>query len=260
MSLYTTRTGSGPALVMVHGWGFHGAVWEQSASALAAEYRVLRPDLPGHGRSAPTTQGLDAELTVRQLAEQLPEPAVWLGWSLGGTLALRLAIAYPQRVRGLVLVAASPCFCARSDWPHGVPQHRLQGFAADLERDWRSTLVRFLLLHSRGAAGARVRALRDRLLQHPPRPEALRAGLSVLEQEDLRPLLGQVRCPVLVIGGERDPLVPAAGLPLWTGGLPRARMEVLPLAGHMPFLSHFEVFQSLLCDFLDSLDTPPCPA
>lgn len=253
--LHVTTTGHGPNLVLLHGWGFHGEVWASTAATLSRRYRVVRPDLPGHGRSNPSPIEFRAESVVAHLAQQFPSPAVWLGWSLGATLALELALAHPRLVRGLVVVAGTPCFGNRADWEHGVEETQLVGFGADLERDWRATLTRFLNLHARGAPKARTRALRDQCLRLPPQPEALRGALSILAQVDLRPRLGEIHCPVTIIGGDRDLLVPASGLPLWSARIPRAQVRIIPGAGHMPFVSHRDAFETHLENFLDRLDT-----
>jgi pimeloyl-[acyl-carrier protein] methyl ester esterase len=240
-ALYTTALGAGPELVLVHGWGLSAAVWDDAAVALADEFRVTALDLPGHGRSASVPMTVDLAALALQLARAIPRGAAWLGWSLGGMAALQLAGQMPERVDRLVLVAVGARFSRAADWPWGVEVPVLEAFARGLEQDYRDTLRRFLALQLRGSDQARdtQRILRQRLFSHGlPEPAALDAGLRILAQGDLRPVLGGVRCPVLILCGERDPLVPVAGAQALQHLLPSSRLVTIAGAGHAPFLSH----------------------
>jgi pimeloyl-ACP methyl ester carboxylesterase len=104
-------SGGGPAIVLVHGLGGTIENWRALAPALAERHRVLVPDLPGHGHSEalPDAQHLDVLAdTLFALAQAAGvEHAVWIGHSLGGTIALRAAVRRPDAVRGVVLAAAA---------------------------------------------------------------------------------------------------------------------------------------------------------
>jgi len=103
--------GAGPAVVLVHGFGGAAANWRLIAPALAAERRVLVPELPGHGGSSPLPAApafdpyADAVLAVLEAEEALP--AAWIGHSLGALVGLRAAIRRPEAVTGLVLAAGA---------------------------------------------------------------------------------------------------------------------------------------------------------
>jgi pimeloyl-[acyl-carrier protein] methyl ester esterase len=243
-----------PEVVLLHGWAFHGGVWQPLEERLAAGNRsVSAPDLPGHGAS-PLDAPFELDAVVEGMGRVAGGPAVWVGWSLGALVALRLALLHPQRVRALVLIAATPCFVVRPDWPHGVRAEVLEAFAAGLAADWRATLVRFLALQARGGDGQVLRRMRPMLLARPPRPEALAGGLAVLRDTDLRGELGRVRCPALVIAGGRDTLVPVAAARALAGGLPNGRLVEVPQAGHAPFLTHPERVAGAIAEFLDTTD------
>lgn len=251
MALYTRTWGAGPELLLIHGWGLHSEVWDGFAEELAAEFRVTVVDLPGHGRSPP--QGVfslhDAAAAVLAAA---PAKALWLGWSLGGMVALEAAACRPQRVSRLVLMASNPRFVAAPDWP-GMDAAVLERFAADLAEDYRATLQRFLALVARGAdseAGG-LRALRRRFAAgEPPDADALQAGLQILRDTDLRPELGRLAMPTLAVLGERDMLVPAAVGPLLAQLLGPGRVQTVAGAGHAPFLSDPARCASLLREFM----------
>ena len=121
--LHTTTTGSGPAVVLVHGMGDNGSVWSGTVEALGADYCCTTVDLPGHGQSpAPSEQApYEREAVLSSLDAVLDRtgPAVYVGHSLGGYLGLTHCLTRSGAIRGLVLVAAGPGFrdaAAMQDW------------------------------------------------------------------------------------------------------------------------------------------------
>ncbi len=249
MTLFSQTQGRGPDIVLLHGWGLHSGIWETVVAALATRSRVTCIDLPGHGRSARMMLADDLITVAEQLAAAAPAPAIWLGWSLGGLLALQLALTAPRLVRGLVVVAGSPRFVRADDWPHAIEDSVLQEFSRALDEEYETTLGRFLALQVRGSAdaGATLRALRARMLeQDAPRPAALRSGLKLLRESDLRARLNDIVCPTQFIFGARDLLAPAAIREGLTRLMPAARCAVIDGAGHAPFVSHAAPFIELI--------------
>ena len=97
--LHSRTLGCGPDIVLLHGWGAQGSIWNEIAADLAARYRVTMIDLPGHGKSPESEREPEptlASLTAR-VAQVAPTRATWLGWSLGGMVAMQLASETPQR-------------------------------------------------------------------------------------------------------------------------------------------------------------------
>ncbi len=262
MSLYVKTLGVGPDIVLLHGWGLHADIWEETAQCLATAFRVTLIDLPGHGRSAAIDGACPPEGSVLQgdldalaaaVAAVAPSRAVWLGWSLGGMVAMRLAIEHPERVTGLVLVASSPQFVRSGDWPHAMELQVLETFTQMLEQDYHDTLQRFLALQTLGSArgGETLRSLRTLASRHsPPQPATLRSGLAILRDANLRPRLRKIGCPVQLIFGQRDALVPLAEAldikEIW----PNARWHAIKGAAHAPFLSHPDDFFAVVDEFL----------
>lgn len=254
-SLHVEVLGAGPPVVLLHGWAMHGGVMRGLAEEMARTHRVFLVDLPGHGRS-PSWPCFDLPTVLGCLQRSVPPSAHWLGWSLGGLLALAMADSAPTKVRSLTLLSASPCFVARPGWP-GIAAEDLAEMGTALLLDPTSTLRRFAGLQTFGVPEARPLAqqLLDGLSEAPwARSEALRGGLSVLAETDLRSALGRLEAPLLVILGRRDRLVPVAQGALLTTINPSACVRILDQATHVPFLTHLQPVTDLVQTFLEALD------
>lgn len=253
MTLAATTFGTGPDLVLLHGWGMHSGIWEEFAQRLAQQWRITLIDLPGHGgnRAHPTPYTLHT--VAAQVMEYAPPRAHWLGWSLGGLIALQISQQFPARVDQLVLMASSPQFVRSSDWPHAMGTEVLAQFAGELQRDFRATVLRFLALEVQGSATAReeLRLLRERVFARgEPHPDALSGGLEILRQTNLRPALNLQAQKILLLLGERDRLVPPTVGTELKRLQPQLESRVIEGAGHAPFLSHPEICAQHIADFL----------
>jgi pimeloyl-[acyl-carrier protein] methyl ester esterase len=248
--LWHAQQGSGPDLVLVHGWGMHGGIWGDLPARLAMHFRVTTLDLPGHGRSREVNSDLSLATLTERVAELCPAAAIWLGWSLGGLIALNAALRHPQKVAKLVLVGATPKFVQAPDWPHAMPREVFADFAGGFAQDYRATLLRFLSLQVGGDDSARalLKQLRSEMFAHgEPQPAALAAGLAILEQTDLRARLAEIRVPALVVHGSHDRLAPPAAGAYLGAQLPNARFLRIDGAGHAPFLSHAALLAEAVC-------------
>jgi pimeloyl-[acyl-carrier protein] methyl ester esterase len=256
MNLHVQQYGSGPDIVMLHGWGLHGGVFATLAENLAPRFRITLIDMPGHGRSPPPQQTLNLSTLTEMVGAVAPFHAHWLGWSLGGLVAAQLALTAPARVEKLILTNSSPRFITGKDWPWAMDPTVLAGFAQALQEDYHGTLERFLSLQiSPSSAQERLilRQLREMLLQFPiPAEQALRDGLAILRSADLRKQFSTLQCPLLMILGGRDRLVPAGIAPAVNDMLATAQVILIKGAGHAPFLSHQREFLASLTAFLEN--------
>lgn len=123
MKLHASTTGSGPAVLLVHGFGDDSTVWDTTVDALGADCSCTAVDLPGHGRSPapeePAAYEREALLSSIDAVLDRTGPAVYVGHSLGGYLGLAHCVTRPGVLKGLVLVAAGPGFrdeAAMQDW------------------------------------------------------------------------------------------------------------------------------------------------
>lgn len=255
MSLFVTAQGTGPSLVLIHGWGFNHHVWTPFLPYLTGQYRVYRLDLPGYGRSPRGQAGDSVQRLADHVLEVVPDHAIWLGWSLGGLVALAAAIKWPGRIRALMLMATSPRFVQGPDWPNAIPEQVLATFSQELLIDHARTLQRFLALQTRGAHAVTrtLKILRESLgAARPPDADTLRHGLELLRDTDLRSDIGSLDLPTCMVLGERDTLVPItveaslAGMHLpWT-------IIRISGAGHVPFLSHPDQVRNALDNCLNA--------
>jgi len=253
MNLHIEILGEGENLALIHGWGMHGGVWDGVRDALAQRFRLHIVDLPGYGAS-PAFEHYTLERLARAVAAALPEKVSVCGWSLGGQVALEMALLFPGRIERLVLTAATPCFTAREDWPWAVRREVLLEFAAALESDYEGALKRFLALQARGGDEVKVvlKRLREILFTRGrPDAQTLRAGLNILLESDLRAGAGKIETLALLLHGERDMLTPVGAARWLAGQMPEARLEVLPGAAHAPFLSHPVEFAEIVIGFLN---------
>ena len=241
-------------VVLLHGWGSGAPVWKGLAAALAPRRLVRAPDLPGYG-AAPVCTPYTLEEIVSKLARSAPRHCDVVGWSLGAQVALAWAQRAPRQVMRLGLIAATPCFAQRADWPHAVAPEALARFSAELAADRAGALRRFISLESQGDAKAKqvARQLRDaHAAGDGPAREALAAGLRILLETDMRGALGSIPQPALVIHGDRDSVAPLAAGEHLSRCLPNAQLLVLAGAGHAPFISQAREVAAALQEFLDA--------
>lgn len=239
MALYAETLGHGPSIVLVHGWGFDSGVWREWAKDLARRFRVTRIDLPGYGASRDVASDFSFASLAEQVLAQCDTPLIWVGWSLGGMIGLAAAGAGHPAIVGLGLIGATPKFSQDDDWPHGMELEQLNQVTRELEQDARATLSRFASLQ-RGAGDSRglLRPLRQALSAEVPTMQALRAGLALLGQADLRAQVASINVPVALIHGSDDQIVPIGAAQHLAAQLPHATLIAIEGGGHAPFLSH----------------------
>lgn len=231
-ALYCTTHGSGTPLLLLHGLGATGAIFDPLIPSLAQRCQVIVPDLRGHGQSSrlPSPEGIerlaadvDALLDLLGVASCLV-----LGYASGGAVAQLLARDYAQRVRGLALV----CSFARS----------AASLREQLGARLRPELFRLLGPRRIGALAA---------ADAPQAAAGFVAGVMGANQGarvapiarallafDSRAWLPTLACPTLVVAGERDAITPARHAHELAALLPQASLRTLPQAGHWLVSTH----------------------
>ena len=257
MLLAIDDVGPGPAVVLIHGLPLDRKMWAMQEAEVGSVYRIIAPDLRGAGETAVPdgvyTVDLHADDVIETLdALELDEPVVIGGLSMGGYVALSIALRYPGRVRGLMLMNTR----AAADTP-ATAQVR-----EDLARELEAT----------GKPDAAVDSMLPKLfapITYATRPEivdrvkerALRLsaqglantlrGLAV--RPDRTADLHRIPAPTLVLAGADDQLIPHADAQILAGGIANARIVTIADAGHLAPLENKAAANAAILDFLRSL-------
>lgn len=251
------EAGSGTPLVLVHGWSGSSAVFAETIENLSQDYRVLAPDLRGHGNSdggeGYALGDFAADLRLWMEALDLRDASL-LGWSLGGQTVMAAFPSLRPRVRRLLLVGTTPRFTACDGWSHALPEGQVRAMARDLRRNYLKTMGDFFSLQFAGEEipRDRFRAIVDFAVREGrlPDPEVALAALETLREADQRPELSEIDPPVLVVHGDRDRIVPHGAGSYLAAHLPNANLATVSGAGHAPFLSRPQELFHLCRDFL----------
>jgi len=253
--------GSGPPVVLIHGWGMHAGIFRPIVEQLKDRFTFYLIDLPGHGDSTVTADlsELDSltELITKEIQQltnrKISSKISLLGWSLGGLIAQRMAALYPEFVRKLILVSSSACFANKHDWNDGIDAAILEQFSAELGNNYQQTLDRFLAVQFMGSAKPKEHLKLARKLiamKTTPKTSALQQGLDLLKKTDLRAGLSAIKCPCLLLSGDRDTLIPTRAIRFIGSQIPQARCYLFKGASHAPFLTHSVAFNHNLEQFL----------
>ncbi|MGH1461488.1 MAG: alpha/beta fold hydrolase [Neptuniibacter sp.] len=232
---YRENAGS-PELVMLHGWGMSSKVWGGFADALSEYFSLTLIDLPGLGHSAEFPDPYTTESVVNILKDNVPDQAVWLGWSMGGQIAIAFADSFPERVSKLITIASNPCFVKRENWPTAMDEATHAQFEQSLANNVKKTLSRFCMLQTQGADQSKETLKMLKGILAETTHSAANESLSPL-REDIRPLLSTLTLPILQLFGEKDLLVPVAASSACER-LTGQKAITYSGAGHLPFYSH----------------------
>ncbi|MGH7893461.1 MAG: alpha/beta fold hydrolase [Candidatus Binatia bacterium] len=255
--LHIDVDGTGPTVLLLHGFGGSARNFGPQMRALKDRYRVVRYDARGHARSEmpPDPEAYTPETFVddmRRVADEVgADRAVVGGLSMGAGVSLRFALAYPDRVRALMLCA----FPAGADDPDGFAGKALR-FAETIEqRGPEAAGEAYVWGPTTKLDRSAVHFVRQGFLEHPPHGLALTLRGLIAKQPSvaaMRTDLATVRCPTLVVVGSEDgPSLGACRLLAAT--LPRACLVVIPGAGHVVNLQKPDEVSVAMMKFLDGL-------
>lgn len=245
--LYYEIAGTGPPLVLLHGGLWDGRLWDDQWEAFAARFRTVRPDFRGFGRSDPAEVefNLTEDLVPVLDAEGIGRAAV-IGLSLGGYVALDMALAQPERVSALVLVGGG--VTGFDGWSEGIQEHRQRTHAAVQRGDLAGAMELDLELWCPLRSGDDERQRRiARENVNAPLAEEL---ADVFEQEAIG-RLGEIRIPTLVLVGDRDVPEMLQLAEILTTGIPVGHKVVLEDADHIPNVRKPAEFNELVIRFLE---------
>ncbi len=256
------ETGAGEPLVLLHGFTGCAANWRPLLPRLAERHRVIAIDLPGHGNSG--APGSVARYKMPRVAADLIElltrhdatPAHWLGYSMGGRLALYMAVRQSSVVRSLTLVSATAGLANAAK--RQARRAADEALAARIERDGVASFVaeweRNLLFAGLAGLPEEARAtLHEQRLSNSPLglANSLR-GMGAGAQPSLWSRLAAMTAPALLIAGQRDTKFVALNEGLAVS-IPNATLRLIPDAGHVVQMEQPEAFLAAVTDFLERL-------
>jgi pimeloyl-ACP methyl ester carboxylesterase len=249
IDLYYESSGSGTALLFIHGLGSSAADWEFQAPAFAKQYRVIAPDLRGHWRSSKPAGPYSMSQFAADLSALLKQlgtgPAHVVGHSLGGGIAFQLALDAPELVRSLTIVNSGPEMILRSfAQKFAIAQRFAIIKLFGLQAFGRTLASRLFPDHGQEPLKSTL-VERFRHNQREPYLDSLRAfvGWSVTGRLD------EIRCPTLVISGDQD-YSPVAAKEAYVAMLPNARLAVVAHSRHVTPQDQPAEFNRILMEFL----------
>ncbi len=261
-------------LVLIHGWGLNSGIWQPLIETFLndknttnqCELEIITIDLPGFGKNSHMDiRPYSLNNICQYIAKEINRPAVYLGWSLGGLVATKMALSHPEKVLGLITVASSPCFVESiaenitkdkseniNDWP-GIKQHVLTGFHKQLSDNIEKTLSNFLKIQAMGSPHIRqdLKEIKQLVMRHQlPSQQTLTNSLQLLSSSDFRQQLTKIKQPFLRLYGANDSLVPKSIIPLVGELAINSEHNIFNDASHAPFISHANDFYQVLSKWL----------
>lgn len=255
---YLRTVGSGLPVLILHAFPLNGRMWERQMESFRDRVRLVIPDLPGFGLSAPLRGEDSLDAVARRLLERLDaleiDRFVAVGASMGGYLAFRMLDLAPRRFLGLMLADTR----AGADSPEQrAARHRL---AAEVEAGGVDVAVDELVPRLLGETTLRTHPSRIdlvRALARESSPAGVAAALRAMAaRPDSSSLLPSLTCPVVCVVGDEDRITPPAVVREMAVRIPRALTIVIPGAGHLPSLEAPDEFDRALESLLGAVGRP----
>lgn len=254
-------------MLLIHGWGVSGALFAPQLAALAGGYRVVVPDLPGHGASAGFPPHAPFSLLADSIAVLIDDldlrQVCVVGWSLGAMVAWDLLLRYRDLdVGGLVTIDMVPHLLNDEGWPFGLREGvDAQVFWRDLEAmraDWQAYVALFVprIFAPRFDGGPENWVERTLEVARAADPGSLITIWKRMVEKDFRSALRTIELPALCFCGARSQLYSVEACEWVAHQMPRARTLVFEHSGHAPHIEETGRFNQALADFADSLSAP----
>lgn len=248
--------GSGSTVVLLHGYPFNRSMWQEQRDALSANYRVITPDLRGHGAtSTVTSEPATMEEMARDVVALLDELGIQRvalgGLSMGGYVALAFYRRFPLRVRALILADTRPQADTedarrnRAEQAEKILKEGMQSIADDF-------LKKVLTPATLAEKPETVARVREMILKTDPQGAAgaLKGMAARIDQTDF---LEEILAPTLILVGSEDQITPPGDAELMRREIRGSRLVIVEGASHLSNLERPVEFNRALLDFLDAL-------
>jgi pimeloyl-ACP methyl ester carboxylesterase len=252
VEIYFEEMGTGPPVILGHSYLCSGKMWREQVPALAAQFRVINPDLRGHGRSGRVSHPFSLYAAVSDTVAVLDqlgiERAIWCGLSIGGMVALRAALVCPDRVAGLILLDTD---AGRETARRKLKYHAMgRGVRILGMRPFLASITRLLFgattRHQNPGLVAEWRAEFEAV--HVP--SALWCLEALMRRDSLLERLHEIRVPALVLVGKEDGLLPVALSRRIHNRLRDSTFGVISAAGHLSALERPALVNDAIVSFL----------
>jgi len=243
-----------PLLVLGPSLGTSTILWENALPVLAARYRVVAWDLPGHGSSPSATESF----TVADLADAVAgairalgaERVLYAGVSLGGATGLELGLRHPELVSALAIVASGAQLGEPAGWNERAATVRSQSTSVLIIPSAQRWFAPGSIEREPDLSGRLLHALRD------ADAESYALCCEALAAYDVRGRLGEIGAPVVALWGEHDAVAPEAKALEIAGGVVRGRAEMIAGVAHLPPAEAPAATATALLAFFESVDAP----
>lgn len=245
--------GTGPAIVLVHGYPFNRTMWDEQVAALRDKYRVIRPDLRGHGESETSEEPATMSLMAQDVASLMDllgvDRAVIGGLSMGGYVTLAFHQLFASRVEKLVL--ADTRAEADTEENKKVRAEQAQKILAEgMAGIADAMLPKLLAPETVSKRPEVVKRVRDMILQTKPEGAAAALG-GMAVREDQTGRLAHINVPTLILVGREDAITPVADSEKMQPAIAGSRLIVFDNAGHVSNIEQPEQFNRALISFLN---------
>lgn len=245
--------GSGPAVVLMHGYPFNRSLWKEQAEALSGKYRVVRPDLRGFGESDATAAPVTMDRMAHDVALLMDhlgiQQAVVGGLSMGGYVALAFCKQFPSRVKALVLAdtrAQADTEEAKQTRSQQAEKAMAEGMAGIAD----AMLPKLLTPDTVSKRPEVVKRVRDMMLKTKPQGAAS-ALLGMAQRDDQSEFISTITVPTMIVVGREDAITPVADSESMHSKIAGSRLVVIDNAGHVCNVEQPEQFNYALSVFLD---------
>lgn len=252
VSLYYEEQGAGEPLLLLHGLGSNGRSWEYQVEPFARQYRVIVPDVRGHGRSAKPAGPYSVSQFANDIFNLLDHLQIdrfhLVGLSMGGMIGFQMAVDHPERLKSMTIVNSGPELIPRG-----------------LKEKWqilqRRLITRFVSMAKIGEIiGGKLfpephqAAYKSQFIEQMSNndPEAYKAATNALLGWSVSNKLARIQCPILVISADMD-YTPVAFKEAYVRQLPTARLQVIENSRHATPIDQPEVFNTAVLQFLHTV-------
>ena len=257
MLLAFEDVGPGPVVVLIHGFPLDRTMWQAQFTEIGSLYRIIAPDLRGAGKTAVPDGVYTIDLLADDVIEtldalNLTDPVVLGGLSMGGYVALSLVARYPERFRALMLMntrSTADSFSAAEDREALARRVEQSGKAnAAVE----AMIPKLFAPASYVSHAETIREIEEHALR--ANPEGLANTLrGMAARPDRTAGLAQINVPTLVLAGADDQLIPLEESKRMAALIPKARLEVIPDAGHLAPIENPTATNAVILSFLRSV-------